>query len=117
MLFAEPDGVRVADAIADGAALSTVNLSELGTLLLRRRQDPVPLVARLISQINVYPFDATDAMAAAALSPLTRTAGLSLGDRACLALAQRLALPALTAVIPWTTLSLPIMVGDVRRTS
>lgn len=116
LLFAEPGGVRVADAIADGAALSAVNLSEVGTLLLRRQQDPVSLVARLTSQVEVYSFDVTDAMAAAALSSLTRPAGLSLGDRACLALAQRLALPALTADTVWTTLELPVTVEGIRGT-
>lgn len=34
---------------------------------------------------------------AAALRPLTKPFGLSLGDRACLALAQRLGVPVLTS--------------------
>lgn len=116
LLFDEPGGVRVADAIADGAALSSVNLSEVVTLLLRRQQDPASLVARLISQVEVYSFDVPDAMAAAALSLLTRPAGLSLGDRACLALAQRLAVPALTADTVWTALKLPVTIEGIRGT-
>lgn len=35
------------------------------------------------------------------LVPATRAAGLSLGDRACLALARRLGVPALTAERRW----------------
>ncbi|MBI3977092.1 MAG: hypothetical protein HY331_02795 [Chloroflexi bacterium] len=42
-------------------------------------------------------FDADLAYQAGLLHPATRQAGLSLGDRACLALARRLGLPALTA--------------------
>ncbi len=93
LLLAEPGGRRVADALAEGAALSTVNLSEVATLLVRRHRDPAQLVDRLNVQIDVHPFDGTDAVIGAALSPVTRPAGLSLGDRACLALAQRLGLP------------------------
>lgn len=116
LLFAEPGGQHVAEAVAKGTALSTVNLSEVATLLLRRQQDPVPLVAQLTAQIDVHPFDTSDALAAAALTPSTRAAGLSLGDRACLALAQRLAVPAVTADTAWTTLALPIAVDCIRGT-
>ena len=38
----------------------------------------------------------------AALRPTTRAAGLSLGDRTCLALAAELGAPALTADRSWT---------------
>lgn len=116
LLFAEPGGQRVAEAIAGGAALSTVNLSEVVTVLLRRQQDPTPLVERLTRQVLVYPFDTTDALTAAALGPLTRRAGLSLGDRACLALAQRLVLPAITADTAWAALTLPVTIDCIRGT-
>ena len=48
------------------------------------------------------------------LRPLTKGAGLSLGDRACLALAQHLNLPALTADQAWKGLSLGIEVQVIR---
>ncbi len=44
----------------------------------------------LDGDIAVEPFMAADAVEVARLRPLTRVAGLSLGDRACLALAHRL---------------------------
>jgi PIN domain nuclease of toxin-antitoxin system len=45
--------------------------------------------------------DLTAALAAGHLRPATRGAGLSLGDRSCLALARTLGLPALTADRSW----------------
>jgi PIN domain nuclease of toxin-antitoxin system len=47
--------------------------------------------------MEVVSFDREQAYEAGLLRPLTRGAGLSLGDRACLALARRLGLPAFTA--------------------
>lgn len=62
----------------------------------------------------VFPFTEEDALGVARLRPLTRSLGLSLGDRACLALAQRLSLPALTADASWGALSLGVAVEVVR---
>ena len=49
-----------------------------------------------------------------ALRPKTKALGLSLGDRACLALAQRQALPVLTADKTWKQLDLAIEVQLLR---
>jgi PIN domain nuclease of toxin-antitoxin system len=62
----------------------------------------------------VEPFTDADAMAAAALYPKATGKGLSLGDRACLALAQRLGAPALTAERVWAELDLDIDVQLIR---
>lgn len=50
----------------------------------------------LAEAITVEPFTLPDAMTCAALRPATRAQGLSLGDRACLALGRRLSVPVLT---------------------
>jgi ribonuclease VapC len=60
--------------------------------------------------LNIIGFDVNLAYQAGSLRLLTRRAGLSLGDRACLALAQRLGLPALTIDRSWKDLSLGIEV-------
>ena len=62
-------------------------------------------------EIEVVAFDAEQSYTAGLLRPATRTRGLSLGDRACLALARHLGLAVLTADRVWTELDLGV---DVR---
>ena len=103
----EPGADVVAEAIAGGAVISTVNLAEVFSRVADRGEDPAKLAAELTQRglldgaISVEPFTAADAIDARRLRPLTRDAGLSLGDRACLALARRLDAPALTADTDW----------------
>jgi PIN domain nuclease of toxin-antitoxin system len=65
-------------------------------------------------QLAVVPFDEELARQTGALRPATRSLGLSLGDRACLALAQREQLPILTADRIWAKLDLGIAIKVVR---
>lgn len=103
----EPGADVVAEAIAGGVVISTVNLAEVFSRSADRGADPAKLAAKLTQSglldgaITVEPFTATDAIDVAHLRPLTRDAGLSLGDRACLALARRLGAPVLTADTAW----------------
>jgi ribonuclease VapC len=103
----EPGADVVAEAIASGAVISTVNLAEVFSRAADRGEDPAKLAAELTQSglldgaITVEPFTAADAIDAGRLRPLTRDSGLSLGDRACLALARRLDAPALTADTDW----------------
>jgi PIN domain nuclease of toxin-antitoxin system len=98
---------RVADAIADGATMSAINLAEVLSSVAAHGIDPVGLVDDLSARgvlgvaVIVQRFDELDAIEVARLRPLTRHLGLSLGDRACLALAGRLRVPALTADAAW----------------
>jgi PIN domain nuclease of toxin-antitoxin system len=59
--------------------------------------DPLP--------VSLVPFDHELAYHVGMLLPVTRAAGLSLGDRACLALARRLDVPALTADRAWQSIA------------
>jgi PIN domain nuclease of toxin-antitoxin system len=114
LLFAEPGAERVADVIADSAVVSSVNLSEVATLLIRHGQEPHVILARVREQVSVEPFSTEDALTAAALSRLTAPKGLSLGDRACLALAERLGARAVTAERAWAQLDLDIEIELIR---
>lgn len=58
--------------------------------------------------IEVAHFDAEDALKASELWAAGRPVGLSLGDRACLTLAHRLELPAVTADHRWAGLDLQV---------
>ena len=114
LLFAEPGAERVADVIAEGAVISTVNLSEVATLLVRHGQEPEKTLAPVREQVAVELFTPEDALTAAKLSPLTTPKGLSLGDRACLALAKRLAARAVTAERAWARLDVDVQIELIR---
>jgi len=60
--------------------------------------------------VTIVPFGAEDAELAAQLRSSTQILGLSLADRACLALAARTDLPALTADRAWAGLDVGIRV-------
>jgi ribonuclease VapC len=114
LLLGEPGAETVADAIADGAAMSSVTHAEVGTVLLRNGRD-VNVLARVAEQVLVEPFSVADAHAAAALVVETAGFGLSLGDRACLALATRFHATALTADSTWVQLDVGITITLIRR--
>jgi PIN domain nuclease of toxin-antitoxin system len=119
-LGGEPGADVVADAIAGGAVVSTVNLAETLSTLAVRGADPADVVSALTDRglldgaIVVEPFTTADAIEAARLRPLTRDAGLSLADRGCLALAHRLSTPVLTADRAWAELELDVDVRPIR---
>lgn len=101
LVFAEPGAPRVADLIAEGAGVSAVNISELAAILVRRALPLDEVVGPVVDQVDLYDFTLADALQAARLQPETRSAGLSLGDRACLALALRLEVRAVTSDRAW----------------
>jgi ribonuclease VapC len=116
----EPGAESVADAIGDGAAISTVNLAEVLSRAADRGADPQRLSRQLTDRglldgaIAVEPLTTADAVEVARLRPLTRDHGLSLGDRACMALAKRLDVPALTADTAWSQLDLSVELRRIR---
>lgn len=104
MLFEEPGSDRVLDWLDEGQSLvSSVNYSEVLAKLLERGATPLQADASWrIFDIDIVPLTAQHARAAAGLRPGTQPLGLSLGDRACLALARERSLPAVTADRAWT---------------
>ena len=114
LLFGEPGADTVVEAVANGAAISGVNLSEVATVLTRRGLAVDEILDPVREHVAVEDFRESDALSAAALQPSTAQAGLSLGDRACLALAKRLTVPALTADHAWTEVRLDVLVQLIR---
>ena len=101
-LLNEPGGDVVMQAIASGAAMSSVNLAEVMTILVRDGLPPAEAERALAKlPVTIHAFDDGLALQAGAMFPVTRKSGMSLGDRACLALAQRERLPALTGDRAW----------------
>jgi ribonuclease VapC len=104
LLLKEPGAERVEEILSD-SAISTVNLGEVvghysrnGAALdaIHQLVDPLPF--------DRIDFDEALAFTVGELAPISRALGLSFGDRACLALAMRLGVPALTADRIWVEL-------------
>jgi PIN domain nuclease of toxin-antitoxin system len=114
LLGAEPGADAVAAALPH-AAISAVNLAEVVAKLRERGLSADEIRAALAGlSLDVRPFTTEQAYAAGDLRPATRALGLSLGDRACLALARELDAPALTADRQWLGLKLGIDIRVVR---
>jgi len=83
----------VESALRGGAKMSAVNLAEVHTVSAAAGVTPDEVMARLGSiGLEIERFDERDAALVGLLRPMTTALGLSLGERACLALAQRLGL-------------------------
>lgn len=91
--------------VLDSASMSTVNIAEV----LSKLNDfglPAELAEHIIDRLGiaVEAFDADHAARCARLRASTKSLGLSLGDRACLALAQALDATAVTADQTWESI-------------
>ena len=107
LLKREPGSDWVADVL-DVSLLSAVNWSEVLAKALDYGTDLRDAASHFEALgLPIVPFSAQDAGLVAELRPLTRQKGLSLGDRACLALAKRYRAKALTADRAWAELELP----------
>jgi PIN domain nuclease of toxin-antitoxin system len=110
----EPGAEQVA-AVLTRSCISGVNLAETYGKMVeygKTLEEVAYQVERL--RIPVIPFDAEQARIAASLWKATRAAGLSLGDRACLALAMKVARPAFTTEGRWETCGLGIEIVKIR---
>lgn len=101
VLNAEP-GAEIVVAVLQDALLSTVNYSEVVAKLVERGSSHGEAVAALRSiALTTVDFDINLAGRTGALRAETMKRGLSLGDRACLSLAERERLPAITGDRSW----------------
>jgi PIN domain nuclease of toxin-antitoxin system len=102
----------VAASFSNAAFLSTVNLAEVYQQLGPKL--PEKLIGAQDSVIGIAEFTREHARAAAAMYESTRDVGLSLGDRACLALAKTMGLSALTADRGWAEVDVGVDVQLIR---
>lgn len=115
VLLAEPGGDSIA-AVMPRSLVSVANEAEVITVLVRKGAPPeraLDLVLGLSYQ--VIDLDAVLARRAGTLWQEVKPRGLSLGDRCCLALAEREKLPAVTADQRWADLDLSVEVRVFRR--
>ena len=114
VIHEEPGSDKV-EPYLRSAPISTVNLAEVVTKLQDRGLSDGEIdEALMLLGLDVQPFDAAMAIAAGKLRAATRRAGLSLGDRACLAFAQSLGATALTTDRAWDELEIGIPIELAR---
>jgi ribonuclease VapC len=98
-----------------GATISAVNLSEVLSKLHDDGLDEAQAdAAASLMELRAVAFDEPQARSAARLRTLTRRAGLSLGDRACLALGQNLNRSVVTADRAWASLDVGVEIVLIR---
>lgn len=113
----EPGAEKVLPVLRE-SVISAVNFSEVLQKLIRKGMS----LANAEEEVNrfvggIVPFDEEQASISAGLESVTRPFGLSLGDRACLALGIRLRLPVLTADRDWAKLDIGVSVELIRGNS
>ncbi len=101
-LIGEEPGAEMVAAVIANCIVSTVNGSEAIAKLVQRGL-PTQTAEEIIFGLpfELADFDRPQAAAAGRMWQRGREAGLSLGDRACLALAEATGLPAITADRQW----------------
>jgi ribonuclease VapC len=115
VINAEPGSEKLTPELLADAVSSTVNLAEVHGKLVSRGWAPDEAWEDASSPIHeAVPFDEQHARIAGDLIPQTRTLGLSLGDRACLALAVALNAPVYTADQTWKKLKLGTQIHVIR---
>jgi ribonuclease VapC len=114
LLQEEKGAERVAEALP-AAIIGAVNYSEVVGKLVETGIDEATVDGLIDNlQLKVIPFDRTQARVAGSLRAATRKLGLSLGDRACLALAAAEGATALTCERIWTKFEAPCKVETLR---
>ncbi len=115
VLNSEPGAEKLTPQIMSAAVASTVNLAEVHGKLVQRGFSPDDAWAAANGVIGeAVAFTAEQAKTAGDLVVQARPLGLSLGDRACLALAIALRAPVYTADRAWRNLKLGIRIHVIR---
>lgn len=110
----EPGG-EIVEEVFEESAISAVNWSEVFQKALAHNIETARLREDLEALgLNIMPFTSAQAEAAASFWPQVYHAGLSLGDRACLALGAEQQIPILTTERGWLELDLPLTIRKIR---
>ena len=115
LLNREPGGEKLTPELLSRAAISTVNLAEVHSKLVGlglQREDAWEAATSAVRE--AVPFTQEHAKLAGDLVAKTRSLGLSLGDRACLALGLSLKVPVYTADKSWKKLKVGARIQVIR---
>lgn len=110
----EPDSEQVRGLLSH-SVMSSVNWSEVVQKALAKGADPSGLWEDMAALgVRIHPFTREHAEIAGKLWLSTRTHGLSLGDRSCLALGLQTGYPVITADKAWQALNLGLEIRIIR---
>jgi PIN domain nuclease of toxin-antitoxin system len=113
-LDGEPGSENV-PATTGEAVISAVNYAETVSILTTRGIDATTIRLQLsLIVIDVLDFDPETAETTGLMIAATKSMGLSLGDRACLATARHTGLPAMTADRSWSNVDVGVEVRLIR---
>ncbi len=115
-IFKHEPGDDIVRRHVPGSVMSAVNVAEVVGKLVDAGAEEGEVRA-LVGTLGpeIAPFDEQLAYATGMLHRVTRGQGLSLGDRACLALAKARHMPALTADRRWAELDIGVEVVLIRE--
>lgn len=115
LLNQEPGAEQLTPDLLRSATTSTVNLAEVHSKLVSRGLPPADAWEATLGPISqAVPFTPEHARLAGDLIAKTRPLGLSLADRACLALGLALHAPVYTADRSWHKLRLGVRIHLIR---
>jgi PIN domain nuclease of toxin-antitoxin system len=111
----EEKGKLIVDRYSENAIISTVNITEVIEQLIRTGSE-VSAIEEIVRKFSIKRIDYNEehAFIAARLREPTKKLGLSLGDRACLALAITEKLPVLTADKAWKDIKVGVKIQVIR---
>jgi PIN domain nuclease of toxin-antitoxin system len=103
------------NTLLSGAAVSTVSLAELRSVLLQKNVDAEDIDATIQDfNLEVLPFGLAESQVAGNLIPIARPLGIGLGDCACIATGIVTGLPVWTADRDWAKLDVPTQIHLIR---
>ena len=120
LVYEERGADRAEAAVRRGGVISVVNWAEALSEMAERGEPPVVSSARVetivaaTGSLVLVPFDEAQATEVARLRMPTKSLGLSLADRACLALGRLRRLPVLTTDRAWRSLHISVKIEIIR---
>lgn len=115
ILNQEPGADNLTPELLSSAAAGAVNLAEVQGKLVQHGLSPDEAWEAALSPVReAVAFTPEQAKITGALIAQTRTVGLSLGDRACLALGLTLDAPVYTADRSWKNLKVGVRIHVIR---
>jgi PIN domain nuclease of toxin-antitoxin system len=115
-LLSEEKGHEVVASILPKSIMSSVNVAEVAKFLIEKRGLSKEEVSNIIHSLieKIMPFDTKLALTSAAIIIQTKSLGLSLGDRACLALAISTGYTVYSSDRIWSQLELDCKIVVIR---